>query len=192
MPAATATTPHLVRLGCRRGTLLIVHFCCDGTPFGHHIGVLEQVLVGEVVKADLLLAGKSMRGRHHSHPRLAEKCRCLQPGQSDRHTDVSALASPAGGIYAGVDDNQSPTMRQIAEAISVAAGHPGTASSITMEQARHEVGPLADAFALDQRVTAAHAHRVLGWTPAARDTLAQLATGGRAPSLIPHLGEGGR
>jgi hypothetical protein len=77
VPAATATTPHLVRLGCRRGTLLIVHFCCDGTPFGHHIGVLEQVLVGEVVKADLLLAGKSMRGRHHSHPRLAEKCRCL-------------------------------------------------------------------------------------------------------------------
>ena len=91
---------------------------------------------------------------------------------------VAALACPAGGVYAGVDDSQSPTMRQIAEAVSVAAGHPGTASSITMEQARHEFGPLADAFALDQRFTAAHAHRVLGWTPAARDVLAELASDG--------------
>jgi nucleoside-diphosphate-sugar epimerase len=91
---------------------------------------------------------------------------------------VAALASPPGGVYAGVDDSQSPTMRQIAEAVSVAAGRSGTASSITMEQARHEFGPLADAFALDQRFTAAHAHRVLGWTPAARDVLAELATDG--------------
>src|ERR1700752_5099596 len=76
---------------------------------------------------------------------------------------VAALASPPGGVYAGVDDSQSPTMRQIAEAVSISAGRPGTASSITMEQARHEFGPLADAFALDQRFTAAHANRVLGW-----------------------------
>jgi nucleoside-diphosphate-sugar epimerase len=91
---------------------------------------------------------------------------------------VVALASPAGGVYAGVDDSQSPTMRQIAEAVSFAAGQPGTASSITMEQARHEFGPLADAFALDQRVTAARARQQLGWKPAARDVLAELATGG--------------
>jgi hypothetical protein len=69
-------------------------------------------------------------------------------------------------------------MREIAEAVSVAAGQSGTASSITMEQARHEFGPLADAFALDQRVTAAHAHRVLGWTPAVRNVLAELASDG--------------
>ena len=47
------------RLGYRRGPLPIVHFFCDGTPFGHHIGVLEQVLVGEVVNAHCLLAGES-------------------------------------------------------------------------------------------------------------------------------------
>ena len=69
-------------------------------------------------------------------------------------------------------------MRQIAEAVSVAAGQPGTASSITMEQARHEFGTFADAFALDQRLTAAHAHQHLGWTPASRDVLAELATDG--------------
>jgi nucleoside-diphosphate-sugar epimerase len=91
---------------------------------------------------------------------------------------VAALAGPAGSVYAGVDETQSPTMRQIAEAVSVAAGQPGTASSITMEQARQEFGPLADAFALDQRFTAAHAHRDLGWAPTARDVLAELATDG--------------
>jgi nucleoside-diphosphate-sugar epimerase len=91
---------------------------------------------------------------------------------------VAALAAPAGGVYAGVDDTQAPTMRQIAEAVSAAAGQPDTASSITMEQARGEFGPLADAFALDQRITAAGARRDLGWAPASRNVLAELATEG--------------
>jgi nucleoside-diphosphate-sugar epimerase len=89
---------------------------------------------------------------------------------------VAALSAAAGSVYAGVDDTQSPTMRQIAEAVSVAAGRPGTASSITIGQARQEFGPLADAFALDQRMTAAHARRELNWAPADRDILAELAT----------------
>ena len=91
---------------------------------------------------------------------------------------VAALGAPAGGVYAGVDDTQAPTMRQIAEAVSVAEGQPDTASSITMEQARGEFGPLADAFALDQRITAAGARRDLGWAPASRNVLAELATEG--------------
>jgi nucleoside-diphosphate-sugar epimerase len=91
---------------------------------------------------------------------------------------VAALGAPAGGVYAGVDDSQSPTMRQIAEAVSIAAGRPDTASSITLEQAGDEFGPLADAFALDQRVSAARARRDLGWAPAVRDVLAELATDG--------------
>jgi nucleoside-diphosphate-sugar epimerase len=91
---------------------------------------------------------------------------------------VAALGAPAGGVYAGVDDSQSPTMRQIAEAVSVAAGQPGTASSITMEQARAEFGPLAEAFVLDQRLSAARARRELAWKPGARDVLAELSTGG--------------
>jgi nucleoside-diphosphate-sugar epimerase len=88
---------------------------------------------------------------------------------------VAALAAPAGGVNAGVDDSQSPTMRQIAQAVSVAAGKPATASSITIDQARHEFGPLADAFALDQRLTAARARRELHWAPPVRDVLAELA-----------------
>jgi nucleoside-diphosphate-sugar epimerase len=88
---------------------------------------------------------------------------------------IAALAGPAGGVFAGVDDTQSPTMRQIAEAVSNAAGRPGTASSITMEQARREFGPLADAFALDQTLSAARARRELHWAPANRDVLIELS-----------------
>jgi nucleoside-diphosphate-sugar epimerase len=89
---------------------------------------------------------------------------------------VAALSAPAGGVYAGVDDTQSPTMRQIAEAVSNAAGRSGTASSITMGQARQEFGPLADAFALDQRLSAARARRELRWAPADREVLTDLST----------------
>jgi nucleoside-diphosphate-sugar epimerase len=88
---------------------------------------------------------------------------------------VAALAAPAGRIYAGVDDTQSPTMRRIAEAVSIAAGHSGTASSITIEQARREFGPLADAFALDQSLSSARARRELKWAPADRDILSELS-----------------
>ena len=88
---------------------------------------------------------------------------------------VAALSAPAGGVYAGVDETQSPTMREIAEAVSNAAGRPGTASSITMGQARQEFGPLADAFALDQRLTSARARRELHWAPADRDILTELS-----------------
>jgi nucleoside-diphosphate-sugar epimerase len=88
---------------------------------------------------------------------------------------IAALSAPAGRIYAGVDDTQAPTMRQIAEAVSIAAGEPGTASSISMRQARREFGPLADAFALDQRLSSARARRELNWAPADRDILSELS-----------------
>jgi nucleoside-diphosphate-sugar epimerase len=100
---------------------------------------------------------------------------------------VAALSAPAGSVYSGVDDSQSPTMRQIAEAVSIAAGRPGTASSITMEQARQEFGPLADAFALDQRLSSARARRELNWAPADRDILSELSATTEAKSGAAHL-----
>jgi hypothetical protein len=55
------------------------HFFCDGTPFGHRIGMLEQVLVGEVVNAHRLVAGKSVSGRHHGNAPRAEPLCVLHP-----------------------------------------------------------------------------------------------------------------
>lgn len=89
---------------------------------------------------------------------------------------VAALSAPAGAAYIGVDDTQSPTMRQIAEAVSIGANWPGTAASVTLEHARQEFGPFADAFTLSQRLTAARARHELNWTPQHHDALSEFAS----------------
>jgi hypothetical protein len=39
------------------------------------------------------------------------------------------------------------------------------------------MGPIAEAFALDQQISGARARRELGWTPTRLDALAELAQG---------------
>lgn len=89
---------------------------------------------------------------------------------------VAALRAPAGGVYAGVSDER-PTYRQLADALSRAAGCPGRVESIGPDQAQAELGRLADAFVLDQQLTSARARLELDWNPAPRDVLAGLAYG---------------
>jgi nucleoside-diphosphate-sugar epimerase len=146
------------------------------TEGGHPVLVMPGVVYG---------AGLGLIGRFLATPARDGAAHYIGAGQNHWgvvHVDdvaelfVAALAAPAGGVYIGVD-GQEPTMRGIAEAVSAGAGHPGSATSISLDQARQEFGPLADAFALDQRFTAARARRELGWTPAARDILAELASG---------------
>jgi hypothetical protein len=45
----------------------------------------------------------------------------------------------------------------------------------TVEQAREEMGPIADAFALDQQVTSVRARDELGWNPPNRDVFREIA-----------------
>jgi nucleoside-diphosphate-sugar epimerase len=85
-----------------------------------------------------------------------------------------ALTAPAGAVYAGVSD-QNPTAGQVAEAVSHAIGRPGAVRHLTAEEAHEEMGPIAEAFALDQRLTGARARTRLGWEPAHLDPLSELA-----------------
>ncbi|GII57598.1 NAD-dependent epimerase [Planotetraspora thailandica] len=87
---------------------------------------------------------------------------------------VLALGAEPGRKYLAAAD-QAPTVLEIARAVAEANGIPGKVASITLEQAYEQMGPLADAFALDQQVTSARARAELGWRPAARDVLAELA-----------------
>ena len=89
---------------------------------------------------------------------------------------VAALSAKAGSVYIGVGENH-PTMRQVAEAAARGAGLDGKTVSITLEQARAQMGPIADALALDQRLTSAKAHRELGWAPTHDDPLATFERG---------------
>ncbi|ONI74340.1 NAD-dependent epimerase [Kribbella sp. ALI-6-A] len=87
---------------------------------------------------------------------------------------VAALSAPPGSVYVGVG-GVNPTAKEVAEAIAHAAGLDGKTVSITLDQARDEMGPIADAFALDQQFTPAKAQRELGWSPRHTDPLAVLA-----------------
>jgi nucleoside-diphosphate-sugar epimerase len=73
---------------------------------------------------------------------------------------------PAGSLFIAAS-GPAIRLREIAEAASLAAGVGGRTQAWPIEEARQELGPLADALALDQQVTGAKATRVLGWTPRA-------------------------
>ena len=89
---------------------------------------------------------------------------------------VLALNAPAGWIYAGVSGQNLP-LADITQALSHAAGCPGRIKSLTLEEAIQRMGPIAEAFALDQQLTGIRARRELGWTPTHLDALAELAQG---------------
>jgi len=82
---------------------------------------------------------------------------------------VRALNAPAGTRYIGVGPGE-PTLREAVEAL---AG--GAAESISLEDARDTMGPIADAFALDQRFSSERARTQLGWAPRHTDPLSELA-----------------
>ncbi|MGC5008717.1 NAD-dependent epimerase/dehydratase family protein [Streptomyces sp. DT203] len=89
---------------------------------------------------------------------------------------VAALKAKPGSVYVGVG-GANPTAKDCALAIAHSVGLDGKVASISLEQARKQMGPIADAFALDQQFTPARAEAELGWTPAHTDPLPLLAGG---------------
>ncbi|WP_431921047.1 NAD-dependent epimerase/dehydratase family protein [Amycolatopsis tucumanensis] len=87
---------------------------------------------------------------------------------------VAALPAPAGSVYLGVG-GVNPTAKEVAEACARGAGLDGKTVSLSLDEARDRMGPIADAFALDQQLTSAKAQRELGWTPAHTDPLTEFA-----------------
>ncbi|GGJ79148.1 NAD-dependent epimerase [Streptomyces camponoticapitis] len=89
---------------------------------------------------------------------------------------VLALNAPAGSVYIGAG-GQNPLLADIAQALSQAAGCPGRIEPLTIEEAVRRMGPIAEAFALDQRLSGDRARRELGWVPTRRDALTDIARG---------------
>lgn len=69
----------------------------------------------------------------------------------------------ATGVFHGVD-GQPSTVADLAAAASRAAGGGGSTHSIPPEEARFELGPVADAMCLDQSISCPRASQ-LGWQP---------------------------
>jgi nucleoside-diphosphate-sugar epimerase len=80
-----------------------------------------------------------------------------------------ALRAPAKSVYAGVSGQNVP----LADIVSaLAAG--GPVARLSLAEAVARMGPIAEAFALDQQLTPARARRELGWTPQHLDALKEL------------------
>ncbi|MCX6471929.1 MAG: NAD-dependent epimerase/dehydratase family protein [Corynebacteriales bacterium] len=90
---------------------------------------------------------------------------------------VAALSAAAGSVYIGVGDI-APTAKEAIEACAHGVGLAGKTTSITLDQARIDMGPVADAFVLDQQLTSAKAQRDLDWMPTHGDPLGEFARTG--------------
>jgi nucleoside-diphosphate-sugar epimerase len=84
-----------------------------------------------------------------------------------------ALQAPPKSVYAGVSGQNIP-LAEIVDALTHAAGCPDQVTRLTHAEASARMGPIAEAFALDQQLTPARAHRELGWTPRHLDALTDL------------------
>jgi nucleoside-diphosphate-sugar epimerase len=89
---------------------------------------------------------------------------------------VAALRAPAGAVYAGSIDRY-PTQAEVVAAVAGSLSLPGRTGTLTLDEARDKMGPIAEAFALDQRVTGARARQQLDWQPRHLDPVAELAAG---------------
>ncbi|MET9496895.1 NAD-dependent epimerase/dehydratase family protein [Streptomyces sp. NPDC006552] len=89
---------------------------------------------------------------------------------------VAALKAKPGSVYVGVG-GVNPTAKECSLAVARAVGLDGKVVSLSLEEARDQMGPIADAFVLDQQLTPARAEAELGWVPAHTDPLAVLNGG---------------
>ena len=90
---------------------------------------------------------------------------------------VRALEDAPAGTLLHAAHPPSYSMKTVAEAASHAAGDGVKTESWPLEEAREELGPFADALALDQKVSASRAKSLLGWEPKGPDVLDDLRTG---------------
>ena len=86
-----------------------------------------------------------------------------------------------GAYYLGVS-GQNPTVRELGEAASRAAGAGGAVEPESPEATRARLGaPFADALLLDQQAGGARARTELGWAPSGPSLVEELETGSYAP-----------
>lgn len=97
---------------------------------------------------------------------------------------VRALSSaPAGTVLIGA--NAEPlSLQTIVLAAAQAAGVDNHLHHLSLEEARQGMGLLADALALDQRVSAERAQTLLGWQPSAPSVLEELTQGSYAQTIL--------
>ncbi len=75
------------------------------------------------------------------------------------------VESPFSGEIFNLTDRSRPSVLECARATGITCGGDGAVRTVSVEQARGEMGPLADCLVLDQHVDSSKAVRSLGWQP---------------------------
>jgi nucleoside-diphosphate-sugar epimerase len=113
------------------------------------------------------------------------------PGSGDQHwTTVHAddlgrlyalalVGAEPGSYFLGVSGS-NPTVREIGIAADRGAGGDGRVVGSSNEETEARLGPLADAFDLDQQASGARARSELGWVPSGRTLTEDLQAGSYA------------
>jgi nucleoside-diphosphate-sugar epimerase len=78
---------------------------------------------------------------------------------------LRAAEAGVGGEILNLADDSSTPVSELAGAAAAAAGYRGSLSATPLVAASAQLGPLAEALALDQRISSAKARRLLGWRP---------------------------
>ncbi|WP_460631809.1 NAD-dependent epimerase/dehydratase family protein [Leifsonia lichenia] len=90
----------------------------------------------------------------------------------------------AGAVYLGAS-GQNPTVRELGEAASAAAGLAGGVQEETPADSRDRLGAaFADALLLDQQARGTRARIDLGWEPNGPTLLEEIASGSYAPQAV--------
>ena len=90
---------------------------------------------------------------------------------------ILALHAVAGAVYAGVTENVP--MADMSQAVATSVG--GRVEELPYAVAAARMGPIAEAFSLDQRISSARATAELGWSPTHLDAVDELTK----PSVLP-------
>jgi nucleoside-diphosphate-sugar epimerase len=98
---------------------------------------------------------------------------------------VMATEQAPGGALLHAVGTPAILVADIAAAASHAAGGEGRVRPQPLAQARRQLGPRADALALDQHVSGGRAQRLLGWAPGSPSILEELQQGSYTHSTGP-------
>jgi len=164
----------------------------DPADFVAHVPAVEEQVLGASGVRGVVLRPANVHGRGGGLPaqmvreaRDRGTARYVTPGNQRWpfvHVDDLAnlyrrtLDAPASTLLHATA-YEAVTARAVAEAACCAAGREGTAEPWPLDDARGELGLIADALALDQQASSKRARELLGWSPQRPPVLDALRNG---------------
>ena len=156
-PAIVAWRPSVERLVVDAGGWVIR----PGIVYGGGGGLIGMLFASARDEGAVRIVGD---GRNHWPLVHREDLGDLYAKVIEERPDEHILHATDGTLF---------NVRRIADALSRAAGTRGRVLSTPLAHARASLGPLADALALDQRVSSARARHSVGWSPRHRSIIAE-------------------